>query len=1167
MAAVPSLNPLEVAMFQDRILREGVSSLVDKERRLAELELLLRLSDAGAPLTAASAHGHGHGHHRPPASVVTSAAKSAAASALAAASNAAFATASPAEEAASRIFDDTDPTRTDAASLAAAPTLPSLLLRPRSERADLAASEIELLSGGLAGASPSSASSASSSAAAAALLPTGPPAKSGLDLTHLALTDDSVPELTALFTALGPQASQSLRVLDVRSNEMGKAGAAAIVDAVKRFPRLEALCLEGNEWGGKTGVGALVDVATRAAVMAHLGVSLDEAPPLPFDPSVEIIPPGLPKKAPGEAKKGRSASPGKKAAPGGATKTAAGAKGGKAGAGGAAGALGPPGTVVQLSASIRANSSITSVSLAGSTLPREALLKFVSAWAPPAPLPPGLLALGAGADGHAPAAAKAPAAAGGKAPAAPAKAPAAAGAKKAPAGAGAKKGAGAGAGGHHGFTPLTSLDLSRCHIGALGALDVAVALGPVPQPGEFDPSARLGGIYPYGTNSGMGEAAAAMAAAAAAASGKAGAGGKGGGAAAAAAVLPAPAYAPGTSVHGCLQYLRVLSLSGCGLTSHGVIPVLESVAAHCSFLSHLILRDNYIDDAGAAALAAALRINAERVGTLQADARAHAVLTHPMFLLTGRVPDGVDTGLRNNAIPSLSPGSRVVHHLGVAAAAGLSAAHFTPVRVVDVRNNPLAIAGDPAAHPGCTALVDALANLPTLVSLVGPEPSVSSAVQYRATAAKPATGPDHPLPDHVLVGKGDAFPVDLAAISAAARAAMRGGATGPSSLLSMPAGLANRATQLTLRKCVRLAAEVAAAAPLGASAEAGADPSETAHGSVVWRLHSPVATQAVLGPLTGNPHTLNHTGSRVLSSLLAGPGASPAGTGDEPHEASAGAPPASLGGRLLCVGVPTGLIGHDEDTPVVRAGSAGWLLHSPRVFLEWRSSYTGSAAMVALASAQQLVFHVLVGGPGGRPLQHVASSAFAQGSRDRLHARQRLLARLGLGPPAPGDEAGTGDGLRQEGKDDGGGAGGPHAAGGLRGAGWSDSAGLDVPHALGAHNARAAAAALPPALAVQAVASAGAHVVAWPLAWHSALLPSHIVSSVADARAFVFAEVQQTSVRGVAAQAGTPASGPQSYGVYVLEAELVVVEEDDVAGAGMPPTSARAIQSDVAFTF
>lgn len=1071
-------------MMQDRVLRDNIQSLVDKERRLAELELLLRLSEHGAPLTSAK-------------------------------HDAKSADALPSVAASKHMFDDTDPTRIDASFIATPPELPSGMLRPRAGRADLSASEVALLTAPI-------------------------PSKCGIDLGRLKLNDDSAGDLTSLFTGL-VNASQTLRILDFSFNELDKAGAAAIVDAVKRFPRLEAVSAVGNQLGGKPGIGAVVDVCTRAAVMAHLGVSLDEAPPLPFDPSCEIIPPGLPKvkkEAPAKAgARGRSASPGRRAPARRASPTSRGKPK-------AAATAVPAGTVAHLSTSIRNNSAISSVSLAGSCLPREALLKFASAWAPPPPVAPSAT----------PRAPASPAAKGkpGSKPAA-AKSPV----RSRSAGKGSKTGV---AKSNNKFTALTCLDLTRCHIGALGCLDLAVALGPVPGlegSGRLDPSARLGSIYPYGTNSGSGEIAAAVAA-----SKSAGSAGKGG-ASGMPAPLPAPAYTPGQSVHGCLQYLRLLNLSSCGLTSHGIIPVLEAVAVHCSFMSHLILKDNYIDDAGAAALSTALRMNSERVTTLQHDAQAHAVITSPMYQLTGQVPPGTD------AIPRLSPGSRVAHHLAVAYGGGLSAAHFTPIRVLDLRNNPLSLAGDPSSHPGCVALLDTMRELDHVITISGPEPSVESTLTHKAAAAafsNAASNPlNQPLSDSMLAGNGASYPLDLTAISATAKACMRGGTGGrgsttdPGALLSMPAALTHAAAQITLEKCSRLASQLQRSSPFGGASGriVPAPDTDTRFGTALWRLRAPVAAQALQHPVTAAPMVLAHNASRLLGSTAV--------HGVQlPHDANDAAHPSTLGSAVLEALIPAGVAGHDEDAPSVVRGAATWLLHSPRVYIEWRAAYTASAAVAALSHAHALAWHVFICGPGGRPMQHVASSVFTEGSRDRLHARQRALGRLGIGSEADAEhmEQHRSDSARQR----------PA----LSRFDWQEAAGLDVPRALGQHNdVSPASLGLPHSLAINAIESAGAAVVAWPVSWHCAVLPSHAITSVTDARVRIYAEVQQTSVKGVASMVGSGPGGLQPYGVHVLEAEIVMTSLHDDGGdpdaeSQLGPTGSEAgskAVADVPFTF
>jgi len=1131
------LTPLEQAMMQDKILRDSTTSLVDKERRLAELELLLRLSASGAPLTSTSgglnnttttshthtdkhhhsSHTHKHGHHG------TSHSSSSSVPTTNASSSTEYKTMEHAISSSFvHIFDDTDPVRVLSSSLAAISHLPSNVLRPRSNQPELITAEIAAL-GSNGHSTTSHSNPAHSSSSSSAIVPTSN--KYGLDLSHMHLTDEKSTDLTTLFASLS-SATTTLRLLDIRGNDLQKNGASVIVDAVKRFTRLEAVLADDNPWGGKPGIGGLIDVCTKAAVMVHFGITIDESTPLPFTCDIEIIPPGLPKKAAGTEKgRGRSASPGKKKAP---AKKAASPSKGKAGAKGAATHSAPTGTIAHLTSAIRNNSAITSVSIAGSTISREALLIFIAAWSPPTPALP-----------HAPGDHEAK-------PAADPKAKPSAPAKSAPAAKpGAKKGGHAASHKAHKFVPLTCLNLTRCHIGALGTLDVSVALGPIPAPESFDPAARLGSITPYATTTSTDAAAAAKGTAAP--KGTPGI-----------VVPPAPPYVAGHSVHGCLQYLRVLNLSSCGLTSHGLIPLLESIALHCNYLSHLILRDNYIDDAGAAALAAAVRMNNERVHTLQSDAMAHAVLNHPLYLLSGKNPSG-------GPVPHLSsPDSKIAHHLAVANAAGLSAFHFTPLRVIDVRNNPLAISGDPSSHPGCVALVEALETIPDILSLVGPEPSIESTMYYKSITQHPSLN-NEPLTDDLLVGLGAQYPFDLAAIISSARAARRGGAVGPSTLLSLPAGLTQRATSCIIKKCNDIEYQlqqqkIQKQNALGLPDTPTVVHSEEGYGTVIWRLHTPVAKQTILPGMSANPQILNHNGNKILEKLP---------DNQLPQEYIASASPHSLGSLLLQMGVPTGLIGHDEDSPIVRKGTAEWLLHTPKVVLEWRSSYTAPANIVPFAMNQGLVYHIFVSGPGGRPLQHITSINFTDGSRDRLHARTRYLEKIGIIPEPDANLLPSSTSIPSHEND---------LLNKRKITHWQESTGLDIPRPLGSHNDfQTAALALPSALTNQAITSLGTNLVAWPVIWHSVILPNHIITSVTDARLHIYAEVQQTSLRNMGSllthsETAAIANNTMSYGVHVLEAELVIMENiDNIDGVLNSVTglskSIERIQPEIAFSF
>jgi hypothetical protein len=195
-------------MAGDRLLREQVLSLVEKEKRLAELELLLRI---------AASSGEGvviGGHARRSQKLigkenVPSSSSSTTTSELAKRSTYS-----------ATLFDDSDPTRIDASCLAPAPWWPipaSGCLRPRSERPEISGSEAALLG---------------SSAALKNV-------RIGIDLSRMQppLQDESgaVGYLQTLFSvAAGAGASQTLRVLNVSVNQLGLAGATALVEAIEQ---------------------------------------------------------------------------------------------------------------------------------------------------------------------------------------------------------------------------------------------------------------------------------------------------------------------------------------------------------------------------------------------------------------------------------------------------------------------------------------------------------------------------------------------------------------------------------------------------------------------------------------------------------------------------------------------------------------------------------------------------------------------------------------------------------------------------------------------------------------------------------------------------------------------------------------------------------------------
>ena len=126
--------------------------------------------------------------------------------------------------------------------------------------------------------------------------------------------------------------------------------------------------------------------------------------------------------------------------------------------------------------------------------------------------------------------------------------------------------------------------------------------------------------------------------------------------------------------------------------------------------------------------------------------------------------------------------------------------------------------------------------------------------------------------------------------------------------------------------------------------------------------------------------------------------------------------------------------------------------------------------------------------------------------------------------------------LRAGGEGGAGAGGGAGAAAAAEAVDWAEGAGLEVPRALGDQNSQSDANALPPAVTVAAAEAQGAALCAWPASWHCAPLPAHCtVACAGDARVRVFAEVAQTSVKGVAA-----GSEPRAFAVHIFEAEVVV---------------------------
>jgi hypothetical protein len=666
-------------------------------------------------------------------------------------------------------------------------------------------------------------------------------------------------------------------------------------------------------------------------------------------------------------------------------------------------------------------------------------------------------------------------------------------------------------------------------MGALGAQDVALALCPVPR--SDDPAGLLGQLT---------ATAAAPATEAKPPAGKAAATKKPGG-----SVGP-PAPAVCTTLHGSLLFLRVLDLSSAGLTSHGALPVLEAVAHQTLCLSYLGLRDNFLDDAGAGALALAIRLNAARLTTFIGDAAAMAAAITPMAVLQGLVCD----------LPEERKAAAAAT-VAILAGAGQSTTHTSALRVVDLRNNPLALSADPDAHPGCTALVEVLKDVPTFLSITGPMPTVEGVLRLRRVALQarpePAEG-GKGLGDDMLMGWGAGHFYDTAAIVSAARTAGSGAVLGdPRVLLAMPGRLGHACVSLTIVKVEAAGARLEAARPAGSAA--------ALQEQVLWRLSSPTVGSHLHKGISNSVVMSGHSGARQLVGLPSAP-----------HDVTLAALPSHLGVRCFEATLRPGVGGHFGDAPAVIRGVPTWALKAPTVFLEWRATYTAPASIAPVAASLALVWHVVVvpSGGGGRPATHVYTARFGSGSRDRVHARNRTLATLtSLAATEgeqemltnPGNAAAhlTAAAAEQKGSAAGRGGASPFE--------WQEAAGLETPRPLGQHNDIHAGLTLPPAILANAVTASGAELVAWPVAWHCAVLPPSILAVGGGCRVHVYAEVVQTTARASVVTGGSlpPGAGePTLYAVHVLEAEAVALDSSHASATG---DSGARVEVPLSFTF
>ena len=802
--------------------------------------------------------------------------------------------------------------------------------------------------------------------------------------------------------------SVPLRLLDLSWNRMGRGGGAAVIDVMRRLGgSLAAMCIEGSDFGGvPAGVGAVMEAVARGPAVRHLGLSIDEARVQAAAAALAATAAAAAGAAAAAAagatadgaagrggRGGRSASAAAAPARGGGTAARGGGRGG--GRGGKAGGSGGdakaadaptylPGTASHLVHLLRTQATaVTSLSLAGSNMPRRALAQVLASFSD-APDEASLAALAAANAAAAAAPAPAPAGAvrgrgGGRGGSSAAKGAAAvdpvAAAGKAAAAAIRRAAA---------RTPLLGLSLARCYVGAAGVTDVAVAMS--------DPAASSGvGALAAATGLGAGTSVGVLPGVS-----RAGGGGGGGGRALPVTATASDPFDPARSppIHnlpGSLRRLQYVNLSQCALSTAALAPLLAVVAGEASCLAVLCLRGNFIDDAGAGVLATALAANARR---LAAAAAAQDWDAAPIRSLGGG--DGGGGG-------------------GGGAAAPLP---LSPLRVLDLRNNPLYLSPNPADHPGCRALVDVFSATPTLLTLTGPDPTPEGLLAWspppRAAPPPPpqpasdggeaAAAPAEALapprltnPGVPRVGLGCGSLIDLLAVRAAARNVRLGSgasgtlddgadgsAAGAEAGLHLPHAMAHAVAALTESRVLAAACELVAGGTSGVDAS-----------SPLMQLLAPplwAGEEVVHAPL---PPTRSDAGEvyALVAALSREAGSRYYAHADVVDTSLLLSPAAAFGAPLLTATVPP---------PSHRAGAPLWF--------EWVASFRVAVAAAAVPGGLAgtlrdcgIVWFVTAA-PAGQPhssagvLLGATRTDFA--SRDRLHARSR--APLGLSFQAPG---------------------------------------------------------------------------------------------------------------------------------------------------------------------
>lgn len=820
----------------------------------------------------------------------------------------------------------------------------------------------------------------------------------------------------------------SFKVLSLRNCSLDKGGVSCLLDIFKRFPRLEGVILEDNTLGGKAGLGSLLEVVCRVPNLSHLGISLSESPALPFPLEEEPYPPSVQRELERNRvrenrsrRNGRSSSPSKRMAPGSRVRAKD------------QSTTSIQGTVLHLVSLLRNHASAASISLGGSTLPREALIQFLTAFQPPnpdAPVPEKAKGRSVSTRGRATSR---------------------------------LRGKDANPVRKLSYHPIKSLSLARTHISAAHLMDLALALSPLPT--LEDPASKIGllsAAYPNGLEQG---------------------------AIVPGIVDPNMYCRPGLmiGVHSSLRFLRVLNLSSCGITSHGLLPVLEAVAHHTLFLSQLILCDNAIDDQGAVAIAQALRVNHQRI---------------------------------NDMLDTVDNDSEFVKECSNV---NISPLFSSMVRVVDLRNNPLLLSVSNSEHPGCQALLHCIQNLPALLTLTGPAPSVTGLLQLQSKT---------PMNE---MGFNPSYLFDLSAMANTAREIMSGFTPDfkPSGL-HMPGRLAHAIAAATLEK-LRILSGTKDEEIQEPSRSQGSDTPEELDspkaGSdsntpmLLWHLSRPISVQIITKPLVSSPLALGQSGAHILSAAVTrylleaqlmmeenkNENVTPQSL---PQELAYTHSPSIFGRKVLTVPLLSGSL---LSTLPRRDPKLPWQVQRPRIVLEWKSSILNYANQAFHFHLQTIVWHFIMYGPGGRPCIPIASLRHSEGSRDRLHARSLPVDANPFQTMSKATSV-------------------PDSTN------WKSNAGLDFPRPLGKHEELFAGIhQLTPNLISRTMIAAKADVSALPSTWHSLEIPSQFHNLSGHWTLALHVEVVQPTTQGVTSSTAQPGA----LSVHVIEAELLDIGRKD----------------------